>query len=363
MDSNYRMGKQSTFVNDEKGVGAQFMAPSWGDPDRGRHELRSYTQYLHCLLLAVLCSLLILLTACNNNSSSKPNTRQTLSTTNGSVVTYSNSPQEVLIRTFYGGGKLGTFEMSPKISIYGDGIYILGPGLQMRQGQLQSDMLEHLLNTLVDTDGLLKLNRQQFYDVPDQNATLLQLMLNGKQYQYLYGPFGNLQESAQDIDEYQRLGKALTSITEALTGPTHNYRSREMALLVHQTFSPDLSQTIPTWNFRDFTLFQLATYECGPIPPDETGPNADTGCLTYTVPRTALLLSTQQLLKISMLLHGQEQGVFIEGGLYYSVVLRPLLPDELAQKSLAMFGSQELTYAGVPLHMGSVPTPTPTPTQ
>jgi hypothetical protein len=38
-----------------------------------------------------------------------------------------------------------------------------------------------------------------------------------------------------------------------------------------------------------------------------------------------------------------------------------LLPDEIAQKMLAMFGSQELAYAGVPLYAGPVPTPIPTP--
>lgn len=230
----------------------------------------------------------------------------------------------------------------------------------MQQGQLQTDTLQQLLNRLVDTYGLLKLSRQQFYDVPDQNATLLQLMLNGNQYEFLYGPFGNLQESAQDIDEYQRLGKALTSIIDALSGPTHNYTSRKMTLLVHQTFSPDLSQNILSWNFQDFTLFQLATYECGSIPPDETGPNADTGCLTYTIPHTALLLDAQQFQQISTLLQGQAQGVFLERGLYYSAMLRPLLPDEFTQNMLAMFGSQELSYTGVPLHAGPVPTPTPT---
>lgn len=310
----------------------------------------------------MLCFLLTLLVACDSNPSvSSTNTHHTLSTTNGNIITYSTSPQDVLIRTFYGGGRLGAFEMSPGISIYGDGTYILGPGLQMRQGQLQTNELQQLLNGLVDTYGLLKLNRQQFYDVPDQNAALLQVMLNGKQYEFLYGPFGNLQESAQDLDEYQRLGKALTSITEALRGPTHSYTSREMVLLVHQIFNVDPSQNIPSWNFQDFTLYQLATYECGPVPPDQTGPNADTGCLTYTVPRTALLLNTQQLQEITALLHGQQQGVFLEGDLYYSVVLRPLLPDEKSQLVLAMLGSQELSYAGVPLHQGPLPTPAPTP--
>ncbi len=304
---------------------------------------------------------MVVLTGCTSGSSSNTSTHHTLSTTNGNIITYGTSPQDVLIRTFYGGGKLGTMEFSPDISLYGDGTYILGPELQMREGQLLADELQQLLNKLVDTYGLLKFNRQQFDDVPDQNVTLLQLMLNGKQYEFLYGPFGNLQESAQDLDEYQRLGKALTSITEALVEPTHSYTSHEMALLVHQTFSPDLSQTIPLWNFQDFTLMQVATYECGPIPPDLNGPNADTGCLTFTVPHTAVLLNAQQLQQISALLHGQNQGVFLEGVLYYSIALRPLLPDEVRQQMLAMFGSLELSYSGVPLHEGPIPSLTPTP--
>ena len=319
---------------------------------------------LFTLFQPIIFSIIIILfTACDSsaNTPSINNAKQTLSTSSGSTITYNTRPQDVLIRTFYGGGKLGTFEMSPEISIYGDGTFILGPGLQMQQGRLQAVALQQLLHKLVDTYGLLKLNKQQFYDIPDQNATVLQLMLNDKEYTYLYGPFDNVQESAQDISEYQRLGNALTSITEALVGPTHSYMSQQMVLLVHQTFSPDLSQSIPYWSFQDFTLFQLSTFECGLIPPDLTGPNADTGCLTYTVPHTALLLNTHQLQQIKTLLHGQEQAVFLEKGAYYGVTLRPLLPDEIEQKALAMFGSQELSYAGVPLVKGPVPIPTPTP--
>lgn len=310
------------------------------------------------------CIIIVLFTACesNANTSSTNGAKQTLSISSGSTITYNTRPQDVLIRTFYGGGKLGTFEMSPEISIYGDGTYILGPGLQMQEGRLQATALQQLLSKLVDTYGLLKLNKQQFYDIPDQNATVLQLMLNDKEYTYLYGPFGNMQESAQDRSEYQRLGNALTSITEALVGPTHPYTNQQMVLLVHQTYSPDLSQSIPDWSFQDFTLFQLSTFECGLIPPDLTGPNADTGCLTYTVPRTALLLNSHQLQQMKRLLHGQQQAVFLEKGAYYSVTLRPLLPDEIEQKTLAMFGSQEMSYIGVTLSKGPVPIPTPTPT-
>ena len=318
-----------------------------------------------CQFLAMLCLLSILLTAAapavvTPTSTSTSNLR-TLPINNGnSSITYSTSPQDVLIRTFHGGGNLGTLEFSPDISIYGDGSYILGPTLQMRWGKLDATTLQQLLHTLVDTDGLLSLSRQQFYDVPDQNATLLQLMLNGKRYEFLYGAFGTL-GGTQETAEYQRLGDALTSITEALTGLTRPYTSNSMALLVHQDFSPDLTQTIPNWTLPDFTLFQAATYECGPIPPDETGPNADTGCLTFTTPHYALLLTSAQLQTITKLLNGQQQGEFFERGLYYRVAIRALLPDELPQKLLAMLGSQQLSYTGVPLHSGPVPTPVPTP--
>jgi len=324
------------------------------------NKLRRYALFQPILF----CIILVLFTACDSSATTSPTNggKQTLSISSGSTITYNTRPQDVLIRTFYGGGKLGTFEMSPEISIYGDGTYILGPGLQMQEGRLQATALQQLLNKLVDTYGLLKLNKQQFYDIPDQNATVFQLMLNDKEYTYLYGPFGNMQESAQDRSEYQRLGNALTSITEALVGPTHPYTNQQMVLLVHQTYSPDLSQSIPDWSFQDFTLFQLSTFECGLIPPDLTGPNADTGCLTYTVPHTALLLNTQQLQQMKRLLHGQQQAVFFEKGAYYSVTLRPLLPDEIVQKSLAMFGSQELSYTGVALSKGPVPIPTPTTT-
>ena len=314
------------------------------------------------ILLGVV-ALLLLLTASDSSPGTSTGNKvknQSISTTNNGVITYSASPQEVLIRTFYGGGKLGGFEYSPEISIYGDGSYILGPGLQMREGQLSGDALTQLLHTLVDTDGLLKFNTKQFYDIPDQNATILQLMLNGTSYSYQYGPFGNLRESAQDMDAYHRLGAALTSITGALNGPTHPYSSKQMTLLVHQDFSPDLSHTIPDWTLPDFNLYDLAVYECGAIPLDQTGPNGDTGCLTYTVPHNALLLSQAQEQTIVSLLNGQQQGVFLDLRQYYSVMLRPLLPDEIVQKTLAMLGSAELNYSGVPLQAGPVPVPTPT---
>ncbi len=318
-------------------------------------------------LFAIVCALMIFLTGCNIGSSppasSNSGQKVSLPTNNNGTITYSTSSQDVLIRTFYGGGNLGSFEMSPDISIYGDGSYILGPGLQMQAGRFDTATVQQLLHTLVDNDGLLKLSQQQFYDVPDQNATVLQLSINGKQYVYVYGPFGNLPESetTQALNDYRHLGSALTSIRDTIQGPTHNYTSQNLVLLVHQDFSPNLTQNIPNWSFKAFTLLQVATFECGAIPQDITGPNADTGCLTFTVPHTAVLLSGQQSQAISALLHGLQQGDFLEQGLYYGVVLRPLLPDELPQKMLAMYGSIELNYTGVPIHEGTVPTPVATP--
>jgi hypothetical protein len=310
-----------------------------------------------CLLFA----LLLVISACD--SSPAPVTKKqshSFSTDSGTNISYYSGAQDVALRVMYGGGRLGTLEFSPNISVYGDGSYILGPGLSMREGQLTTSALEQLLHTLVDSDGLLAFTQQQFYDVPDQNATFLQLNLNGAHYSFEYGPFGNLSESAQQMDEYKRLGQALTSIQNALTGPVHPYKSNTVALLAHQDFSPDLTQTIPSWTLEDIDLANLAIYECGAIPQDITSPNADTGCLSYTTPHTALLLNAQQQQAINALFRNQQQAVFSENGLYYLAALRALLPDEQAQHSLAMLGSDELSIINIPLHAGPVPTPVPT---
>jgi hypothetical protein len=313
----------------------------------------------------ILCLLATLITACAGSSSTTSSSKsgkntQVLPTNNG-MITYSSRPSDAIVRTFYGGGNLGTLAFSPEISIYGDGTYILGPGIQMRQGKLDADSFQQLLHTLVDTDGLLSFTQTQFYDVPDQNATFLQLILNNKHYEFQYGKFGTLQESAQELDEYHRLDRALTTIRESIKGPTHPYRNNTMIVLVHQDFSPDLTQNIPEWSLPDFTLNQLAIFECGVILPDQVGPNGDTGCLTFTAPGVAYLPTTRQLQSIRALLKNQQEGEFIEQGLYYHLVLRPLLPDELPQKLVAMLGSNELSYNGIPLRSGAVPKPKPTP--
>ncbi len=320
---------------------------------------------LFAYIVIAILGLGILLTACDtstNTNQSTPNGKATVPSNNSAQpVTYSTDPNGVVIRTFYGGGIYGTLEMSPDISIYGNGDYILGPGLDMQKGNLTTDALQSLLHTLVDTYGLLGLHRQQFYDIQDANATLLELSLNGKRYEFLYGQYGNLHENAADMDEYHRLGKALTTITESLSGPTSPYSSNNVAFLVHRTFSPDLNSTIPAWSLGDFTLIQTATYECGPIIPDETSPNAELGCLRYLVPDKAVLLTSTQYHLISGQLGNRSAGTFLDQGLYYNVSLRPLLPDELPSKTLAMFGSQQLTFKAVPLESGPIPGITPTP--
>lgn len=281
-------------------------------------------------------------TASSNITSSSPN----------QPITYSTSPQDVLIRTFYGGGLYGSLSFGPNISIYGDGTYILGID---RQGKLSSNALQHLLHTMIDTYGLLNLHQQQFVDIQDQNATFLELTLNGRRAEFMYGSFGNQPESTQAMDEYSRLEKALKAITETLSGSTQPYTSTSVALLAHQTFSPNLTKTVPEWSLSDFTLAQVAAYECGPIPTDETSRNAETGCLNYIIPKNALLLTESQMKTIRAQLQGQQLGTFSEQGLYYVVFLRPLLPDELPNKRLAMFGSAQGGFQGVPLLEGKVP--------
>lgn len=311
-----------------------------------------------------LCLLLLFLSACTSGTSSNTPHHNTVSTDNGSPVTYSTQPQDVILRLFYGGGKVSTLEMTPEISVYGDGTYITGPGLQLRQGSISSDTLQSLLHTLTSTDNLLQLHRQVFNDIPGQNATLLQVALNSQNYQFLYGPFGNLQESAQDMREYQQLGNAIGAIRNALSGPETAYTSQNMAMLVYQTYRADYTiaqnQTIPIWPLNTIDLANAAVYECGTIPQDQTGPNADNGCLTYTIPKIAYLPGKDDLRQIKAALLGKQQGMFLEYNSHYVVILRPLLPDEIAQWQLAMYGSNVQDYTPVPLKGGDIPVPTPT---
>jgi len=315
------------------------------------------------LFLSSLLLLLLLLSSCDPStlSTSSKNGTQSRTFTGSSTqpITYSINASDVLIRTLYGGGLKGSLSLSPQLSIYGDGTYILG---QDQQGKLTTEELQQLLNTLVNTYGLLNFSRQRFSDIQDENATFLELAFNGKQEEFTYGTFGDSQASAQDLDEYHRLEKAITTITETLKGPTHLYKATAVSLLVRQTFSPDLRKSLPTWPLSDFTLAQAAVYECGAVPPDETSQNAETACLKFVIPSHAILLNASQVQRIQKALQGSE-GDFTdpEQGLYYHVILRPLLPDELSRKTLAMFGSNQEIFRGVPLLSGKVP-PVPSPT-
>jgi len=324
---------------------------------RGRHSI-----LLIYALLALLFSACTSVDASqkqagNSNTSSLSGAGNTSS----QQVTYSNKPQDVVLRTFYGGGIYGALEVNPDVSLYGDGTYILGAN---RQGKLDDTGLQGLLHTLTDTYGLLNFKRQQFSDIQDQNATFLEVTLNGKQQEFMYGSFGNQQESSQDMDEYHRLNHILTAITETLKGPTQPYKSDDVALLVHQNFAHN--QTTLTWPISDFTLAQAAAFECGLLPEDKTSHNPETGCLKYLIPHSVILLNATQVQAISGQLPTQQQGplpqgLFSEGSFYYTVTLRPLLPDELPSKSVAMFGSTQSSFTAVPLLNGQVP-PVPTPT-
>jgi len=293
------------------------------------------------------------------NTSSLSNAGNTASQT----ITYSTRPQDVLLRTFYGGGSYGSLQLSPNISLYGDGTYIFGTN---KQGKLDDNGVQALLHAITDTNGLLAFKRQQFSDIQDQNATFLQVTLNGKSQEFMYGSFGNQQESTQDMDEYHRLERVLTTITETLNGQTQPYTSKDVALLVHLTSSA--RQQVQTWPLADFSLAQAAAFECGLQPKDETSKNPDTGCLKFLVPHNAILLNAAQAQAIGGQLPSQQnaiqQGVFTDGDFNYIVALRPLLPDELPKKSVAMFGSAQSNFVDVPLLDGQVPpVPTPTPSK
>ncbi|HLZ62785.1 MAG TPA: hypothetical protein VKR06_38040 [Ktedonosporobacter sp.] len=320
------------------------------------------------LMLYILTLLALFLSSCDLSTfQADQNTQQTQhSTFTGSTapITYSTGPHDLLVRTFHGGGLQGSLQFGPDVSIYGDGSYIIGLN---QQGKLTTQALQQLLNTLVDTYGLLDLKRQQFADIPDQNAAFLELALNNKQVELMYGTLSSQQTNKQDMDEYQRLGKALTALIEALKGPLHPYNSTASALLVHQVFGVDYTKTILYWRLPDFTLAELARYECSDPSTDYTSPNSETGCLKYLIPTHALLLTGQQFQFLQQQVNCtqasclQWQGIFAERGSYYTTTLRPLLPDEQNTKTLAMFGSAQSSFKGVPLSEGTVPPATPTP--
>lgn len=322
---------------------------------------RRHPILLVCILLTILLSACTSIDASQKQAGKNNTSSLSGASSTSSPVTYSNKAQDVVLRTFYGGGIYGALEVNPDISLYGDGTYILGAD---RQGKLDDADFQKLLHTLTDTYGLLNFKRQQFSDIQDQNATFLEVTLNGKQQEFMYGSFGGQQESSQDMDEYHRLNHILTTITEALQGPTHPYKGNEFALLVHQTFGPD--QPGLTWPVSDFSLAQASAFECGLLPKDETSHNAETGCLKFLIPHSVILLNASQVQAISSQLPTQQQGplqqgLFSEGSFYYTVTLRPLLPDELPRKSVAMFGSAQSNFTNVPLLNGQVP-PVPTPT-
>src|SRR5258707_7482368 len=66
-------------------------------------------------LLIVTCICVILLTACSGAASTP--THNTISSNSGSIITYDTRPQDVLIRTFYGGSQPRSPEVSADVMI------------------------------------------------------------------------------------------------------------------------------------------------------------------------------------------------------------------------------------------------------
>ncbi|GCE17196.1 hypothetical protein [Dictyobacter kobayashii] len=219
---------------------------------------------------------------------------------------------------------------------------------------MDDDQLQHLLNALINTYGLLALKRQSFSDLPDQNVTLLDLTVNGQVHEIAYGTFGNHPQSPEDMSAYQQVGLAITQIVNTLTGPSQAYHASAAALLVRRAPSYDRVQTSMAWKDTTFTLAQAAQFECG-SPPEDIDPNKESACLKYTIPKQAIILKKAQWQGLQKELGQQSKATFIEHNHYYEVRLRPLLPDEIDSHKLAIFGSAQSNYKSVPLHAAPLP--------
>lgn len=300
------------------------------------------------IALSSLCLLLLAFgpVACDSGAAKQKQVKTIQQAKANKQITYSADPQDAVIRTLYGGGLKGSLSLSPVLSIYGDGTYILGIE---RTGKLAPDAMQQLLDALVNTYDLSSFSQKQFIDIQDLNATYLQLTLNNQQTEFAYGSFGHYQPKAQELDEYTRLGKALTAINNAVNATSSQpYKASTYALLARRTFSADPQRDYLSWPLSDYTLEQAATYECGSIPPNENTPNLETPCLKFTIPSHALLLNHGQYQSLKDNLNGNS-GTMSEAGRYYTLTLRPLLPDEAQTKALAMLGSQQTQYIPVPL--------------
>src|SRR5215831_18050983 len=96
---------------------------------------RAKNRHILTYLLTV-CLLSLLLAACDSGTGKQGSPQQTMKTDSGDTISYSTQPQDVLIRIFFGGGKVGSLQLTPEVSIYGNGTFITGPGLQTREGSL-----------------------------------------------------------------------------------------------------------------------------------------------------------------------------------------------------------------------------------
>src|SRR2546429_6281451 len=112
-DINRICWHRSAFMDSDNSMGTQdTIRPISGKKRRAAEIQRG-------IFFSLLCMVMLLVTAsssASNASTSTPKKSQSISTSNG-VITYSASPQDVLIRTFYGGGELATVSHRTSVSL------------------------------------------------------------------------------------------------------------------------------------------------------------------------------------------------------------------------------------------------------
>ena len=256
--------------------------------------------------------------------------KQTVSTGDGSSVTYSTNPSSIVVRVETTGGFVPVetiFTNLPAVSIYGDGSVITtGPQVMIYPGPVVPNLLVRKLDvagmqavlSAAQDAGIrtepIDYGQPPVADVPN---TVVTVNANDTSYTQSANALGMDEATSgltqSQVDARAKLSTFVNSMTdlETLVGADH--------------IGPEQPYTIAGWRLRATVTDELPTGEPAPtvVPwPVTSVPLASVGeCAAVTDPAKATQV-TDTMTKANQL------TFFTEAGITYQVLARPLLPDE-----------------------------------